>query len=238
MRTYSVFFLLVMQACLFGFAQDDPAGHWEGGIQLPNGTDMGVVIDLKQDQGAWRGTIAIPAQGLKGFALSNVAVQAQDVSFEMANVPGTPTFKGKLAADGKTIEGTMTQGEASLPFKVRRLSQAEVDAAARKEAELKPDSTWEGTLNAGPSTLRLVLRIFKGPEGTLTAKMDSPDQNVTGIAVPTVKMTADKLNLELPALTASYDGTFNQAKTEVTGQWTQMGNSFPLTLKKVDKPSQ
>ena len=238
MRKYLLLLALVAQVFVFGLAQNDPAGHWEGGIQLPNGGELGVIVDLKQEQGSWSGTVAIPAQGLKNFALSNVAVKPPDVSFEMAGVPGTPTFTGKLAEDGKKIEGTMTQGGTSLPFKVRRLSQAEIEEAERKEAELKPDSVWEGTLTAGPSTFRLVLRLFKGADGTLTAKMDSPDQGVTGIPVPSVKQTAEKLNLELPALAASFDGTFNAAKTEVAGQWTQAGNSFPLTLKRVEKPAQ
>lgn len=237
MRRYSVLVLLLIQAGLFSLAQTDPSGHWEGAIQLPTGGNLEVVIDLKQDQGTWAGTIAIPAQGLKGFALSNLAVQAPDVSFEMAGVPGTPAFKGKVAQDGKTIEGSMIQSDVSFPFKVRKLSQAEVEVAARKEAEMKPDSTWEGTLTAGPNTLRLVLRIFKSPDGSLTGKLDSVDQNATGIPVPTVKLTEEKMALELPALAASFDGTLNPAKTEVTGEWKQMGSSFPLTLKKVDKPS-
>ncbi len=230
--------LFVTAGFLSAFAQTNPAGHWEGAINAP-GMDLGMIVELKQQAGALSGTISIPAQGLKDFALGNVKLEGQELSFEMPNVPGTPTFKGTISADGNSVEGTMSQGGTTIPFKLRRFSEAEVAEAAKKaaaEAAKKPESTWEGTLNAGPSPLRLVVRVFKKDDGTLTGKLDSPDQGATDIAIPSVTLTDTKFSFELPAITGTFQGTLNEQKTEAAGDWSQMGNSFPLTLKKVDKP--
>jgi hypothetical protein len=233
-----ILFLLLTAGSLWTMAQTNLEGHWEGAISAP-GMELGMIVELKQEAGALSGTISIPAQGLKDFRLGNVKLQGQQVSFEMPNVPGSPTFTGTLSADGNSIEGTMTQGGGSVPFKLRRLSEAEIAEAAKKaaaEAARKPESVWEGTLNAGPSSLRLVVRVFKEDDGSLTGKLDSPDQGATGIAIPSLTLTDTKFSFELPALNGAFQGTLNQEKTEAVGEWSQMGNTFPLTLKKVEKP--
>ncbi len=233
-----ILLLFLTAGSLSAFAQTDPAGHWEGAINTP-ATELVIIVELKQEASALTGTISIPAQGMKGFALANVKLQGQELSFEMPNVPGTPSFKGTLSADGNSVEGSMSQGGATLPFKLRRFSEAEVAEAAKKaaaEAAKKPESVWEGILNAGPSSLRLVVRVFKKDDGSLSGKMDSPDQGARDISIPSVTMTDTKFSFALPAINGSFQGTLNQQKTEAAGEWAQMGNTFPLTLKKVEKP--
>ena len=69
------------------------SGHWTGVLDTP-AQPFDLEVDLKPGTPpAWVGTISIPAQNLKGFPLS-VEVQGTSVTFVMANVPGTPTFKG------------------------------------------------------------------------------------------------------------------------------------------------
>ncbi|RPI28393.1 MAG: hypothetical protein EHM61_05250 [Acidobacteria bacterium] len=220
------------------FAQTNPVGHWEGAINAP-GLDLGIVVDIKQDQNGLAGTMDIPAQGLKGSALGNLKLQGQEISFDLPAAPGPPSFKGTISADGNSIEGTMTQGAAAIPFKLRRFTEAEVAELAKKaaqEAARKPESVWEGTLTAGPSSFHLVLNVFKQDDGTLTGKMDSPDQGAKDLPVPSVTLSDTKLSLKMPAINASFEGTLNEAKNEAAGDWSQMGNTFPFTLKKVEKP--
>jgi len=238
MHRVAVFLLFLAAGSLSSLAQIDPAGHWEGAINTP-GTELGIIVELKQEAGVLVGTISIPAQGLKAMPLANVKLQGQELSFEMTNIPGNPAFKGTLSADGNALEGSMTQGGATLPFKLRRFSEAEAAEAAKKavaEAAKKPESVWEGMLNAGPSSLKLVVRVFKKDDGGLTAKLDSPDQGASDMPIPSVTMTDTKFSFEMPAINASFQGTLNQQKTEAAGDWSQMGNTFPLTLKKVGKP--
>src|SRR5512145_1957250 len=97
-RVIVLFLFLATAVSLPTLGQTNPAGHWEGVINAP-GTDLGIIVELKQEAGALTGTISIPAQGLKESNLANVKVAGQELSFEMSNIPGTPSFKGTLSAD-------------------------------------------------------------------------------------------------------------------------------------------
>ena len=93
-------------------------GHWEGNIRLA-GMELVVLVDLTfQPDGHWEGTIDIPAQAAKGLPLESIKVDGAKVSFQIQNVPGTPTFSGELT-DGK-IAGSFTQGGQTFPFELVR----------------------------------------------------------------------------------------------------------------------
>lgn len=107
------------------------SGHWEGGIEVP-GSRLGVDVDFsKRPDGSWTGDISIPQQGARDLPLVNVTFQAGQVSFEISGVPGTPTFKGTLSADGAAIAGQFTQGGQSIPF---ALARGAASAAAATDA--------------------------------------------------------------------------------------------------------
>ena len=94
-----------------------PAGAWSGSIQIP-GMELGIQVELSKAEG-WSGHISIPAQGLKDVALADVNAEGGSVSFRMPGIPGDPTFKGRLEADG-ALRGTFTQGGQSFPFTLQR----------------------------------------------------------------------------------------------------------------------
>ncbi|RPJ80074.1 MAG: hypothetical protein EHM18_19060, partial [Acidobacteria bacterium] len=71
MHRVAVFLLFLAAGSLSSLAQIDPAGHWEGAINTP-GTELGIIVELKQEAGVLVGTISIPAQGLKAMPLANV----------------------------------------------------------------------------------------------------------------------------------------------------------------------
>ena len=94
-------------------------GHWEGAIDVPGGS-LPVLVDLSRAGavGAWTGAIDIPTQGAKQLPLDEVTVAGDKVRFAIRGVPGAPTFDGTLA--GGAIQGTFTQGGASIPFHLGR----------------------------------------------------------------------------------------------------------------------
>jgi CubicO group peptidase (beta-lactamase class C family) len=110
-------------------AAADATGRWEGPIQLP-GAELKVFVELRAGAtGALEGTIDIPAQNAKGLPLEAIVVEGQEVAFAIRGVPGQPTFKGALAADGQSIEGSFTQGGQTFPFRLARgANPAEVAA--------------------------------------------------------------------------------------------------------------
>lgn len=98
----------------------DLAGHWEGAIELP-GTKLAVDLDFaKEADGTWKGDISIPAQGAKDLPLTGVKAEGANVTFAIAGVPGDPTFKGEIGADGAKITGQFTQGGATFAFELAR----------------------------------------------------------------------------------------------------------------------
>lgn len=96
---------------------DEFAGHWEGTLQIPN-SPMAIKLDLKLADEKWSGTIDIPAQGAIGLPLGDIRIEGEEITFEIANIPGTPRFEGKLA-NGK-IAGSFTQAGTNYPFRLSR----------------------------------------------------------------------------------------------------------------------
>ncbi len=88
-------------------------GPWSGTIEVP-GMSLAIQVDFLQEK-AWTGTITIPAQGLKAFALADLRTEGPDISFRMAGIPGDPAFKGQRQSDG-SLRGTFTQGGQNFPF--------------------------------------------------------------------------------------------------------------------------
>jgi len=111
----------------------DLAGHWEGTIDVP-GSKLEVNLDfVKQADGTWKGDISIPVQGAKDLPLAGIKVEGMDVAFAISGIPGDPTFKGQMNADGAKISGKFSQGGGSFPFELARA--ADPAAKAKKALE-------------------------------------------------------------------------------------------------------
>jgi hypothetical protein len=201
------------------------SGHWTGVLDTP-AQALDVEVDLKPGTPpAWVGTISIPVQNLRAFPLS-VEVQDTSVSFVMANVPGTPTFKGTLAADGQTINGDFSQGGGSLPLKLTRKGDAVFTAPAKSTAVTKElEGTWNGSLEAGGNTLRLTLKLANGPDAA-TGSIVSVDQGGVEIPITTITQAESHLTLELPSIAGKFSGDLKDGK--LVGTWSQGPGSAPL----------
>lgn len=96
--------------------------------------------------------------------------------------------------------------------------------------------SWVGSLQIGPSQLRIVFNIARDSTGTLGATLDSPDQGARGIPVSSAALAGDSLKLGVLSIRGGYAGRIENGDSVVTGTWTQGGTSFPLTLKRTLKP--
>jgi CubicO group peptidase (beta-lactamase class C family) len=111
----------------------DLAGHWEGTIDVP-GSKLEVNLDfVKQADGTWKGDISIPVQGAKDLLLAGIKAEGMDVAFAISGIPGDPTFKGQMSADGAKITGKFSQGGGTFPFELARA--ADPVAKAKKALE-------------------------------------------------------------------------------------------------------
>jgi fermentation-respiration switch protein FrsA (DUF1100 family) len=109
---------------------------------------------------------------------------------------------------------------------------------AADDPRSKLAGTWEGKLTIGPISLRLVLNVTQGKDGALTATLDSPDQGAKGIPVETTTLEGKAVKFEVKVIKGDFAGTLDDDATSLTGTWTQGPNKFPLTLAKVDKPTE
>ena len=109
-----------------------------------------------------------------------------------------------------------------------------VFAQQQDTSEISIEGIWQGELKVPGIELRIVFKISKKPDGTLTAVMDSPDQGVTGIAVEKVIVKDNTLYMEINSVGGIFEGKISNDFLTIEGQWKQSGQSLPLTVKRVN----
>jgi hypothetical protein len=96
------------------------------------------------------------------------------------------------------------------------------------------EGNWNGTLLAEGTSLKLVFHITK-VDSTYKSTMDSPDQNVHGIAITVTRFSYPQVKFELSNLGAVYEGVLTDDR--ITGKWMQSGRTFSLVLSKPENTS-
>jgi hypothetical protein len=227
--------------CLFIFAAYPHHGAafegvWKGAIEIPN-MPLRVEVELStNDAGEPSGTIAIPAQGLRGFALSAVQMEGKMVHFEMGGIPGTPTFDGELSESGESISGEFTQGPQRFAFSLSKDDGSGDDEDVPEIPEGTPGEgvvgDWGGTLSIGPMELRLALHVEQTEDGGLTGTLDSIDQGAMGIPISAMTYEAESREFwfESNAIGGEYRAVLNHDGSALEGTWTQNGRANPLTF--------
>lgn len=112
---------------------DDVTGLWKGTLRA-GPTDLRLVLDIARDAaGSLTATLDSIDQRAKDLPVDRIAFDAGSLKFEMKALRAS--FRGRIAADGQTIEGTFTQG-ADLPLTWTRTDEAPV--LARPQEPTKP----------------------------------------------------------------------------------------------------
>ena len=90
--------------------------------------------------------------------------------------------------------------------------------------------TWEGTLAAGAARLKLVLHINAAKDGALLGRLDSPDQGATDLPIDALSLTGNTLKFEMKSLGATYEGKLAGDGNQISGEFSQGGQAFPLVF--------
>ena len=102
----------------------------------------------------------------------------------------------------------------------------------------KPDARlvgeWEGTLHVG-ADLRLRFAIRDGGE-KMTGNLVSLDQGNATLAISRIGEVDGRVRLEIDEIGGAFEGRWNEAHDEVSGEWRQLDKPFPLVLKRAPKP--
>src|SRR5262249_19756738 len=157
--------------------------------------EVRIEIDLaKNSQGAFAGTFGQPAQGLKGLPLSTVTVEGTAVRFMVKADKEPAIFEGGIAADSKSISGSVSQAGYNIPFAMARAGDAKFTAVPKNAPIGKElEGTWNGTLALGERRMRLILKLANetgGASGTIM----SPDGS--GVEIP-VGITQKGVNVTI-----------------------------------------
>jgi hypothetical protein len=104
--------------------------------------------------------------------------------------------------------------------------------AIRAARAPKIEGAWQGTLQAGPMSLRLKFRFGANAGGALRAEMDSVDQGVTALAASSASFDAPTVKVNFNQIGGSFQGDLSADKSQLAGSWTQGGQTFPLKLER------
>jgi len=201
---------------------------WTGTLDAGSSTFHLVLHLAKADGGGLKASLDSVDQQAYGITVSSAL--ERDSTLKLA-LPGIgASYEGHIAAGRASIDGTWTQGGASLPLVLTRKG-----AVPAPVAPTGVSGIWQGVLEG--VNLRLQLHIFPADNGQFTGKLDSLDQAANGLACERISLKGNAFHFEVPSVSGSYDGTLNALAGEITGAWTQRGVTRTLNFKRGDKPS-
>lgn len=106
------------------------------------------------------------------------------------------------------------------------VAAAAVLAAGVQSRADEPAGDWAGVL---VGSLHTVVHLSRGADGKLSGVLEVIEQGDAKIPIGEIDATSDHLKFAVPAVQGSYDGTWDEAKKQWSGTWTQ-GRAMPLDL--------
>jgi hypothetical protein len=108
---------------LLGAQEASLAGHWEGAIVIAAAEqEVDVVAELNQVGGQLKGQVWFPITSDGGHEVEDLHVQGSHVSFAVHDADGViSAFEGSLSPDGASLQGTMKESGAVMPFTINRV---------------------------------------------------------------------------------------------------------------------
>jgi len=155
-------------------------------------------------------------EGEARFPLQEFAVTDSQLTFKIRATGAD--YTGDLSEDGSTARGTWQQRGARIPLDFRRVASLPTD---------QPEEVWTGTLKTGLQDLEMRLRGYRQPDGSLRYLVDSTTQRAGGFLARVTTQDDQHLELEIPALRATYRGEYTEDRQKLGGKWRQV---FALDL--------
>ena len=94
-------------------------GDWYGALDVGGGQQLRLALHLTPDgKGGFTGSLDSLDQGAKGISVTAGTVVKSVMKFEVPQISGS--YEGKIAAGGKSVDGTWSQAGNSLPLVWKR----------------------------------------------------------------------------------------------------------------------
>jgi uncharacterized protein (TIGR03435 family) len=130
----SIVTLILSLSAVWVHAQQDITGTWQGTLQA--GRDLRTVVKVSQADSELKAVVYSIDQGGAALPASGVTFQGSTLKF---TVPGVgANYEGRLSADGRSITGTMTQGDRPLPLNLTRANAETAWAIPEPPARATP----------------------------------------------------------------------------------------------------
>jgi pimeloyl-ACP methyl ester carboxylesterase len=97
------------------------------------------------------------------------------------------------------------------------------------------EGVWQGKLEISGMELRIVFKISRAEDGSLSATMDSPDQGAKDMPVDDVIVKQDSLIIDMKSIGGRYEGKIDNEIKQIDGTWRQSGYVLPLVLEHSEK---
>ncbi len=117
------------------------------------------------------------------------------------------------------------------------VAQVQEPGADEPATDSGNDPVWFGVLDAGTARVRLQLSFQRDAEGNWTGEVISLDQNNARLPITEMSIDDDSGHVlfKIKSAIATFEGDFNEMRTEIKGTWKQGPYSLPLTFRKVDR---
>lgn len=90
---------------------------------------------------------------------------------------------------------------------------------------------WKGALDMQGQSITVIFTFIE-KDGKLTGTGESPEQGGGTIALDNIAVAGNKIQFDITAVRAGYDGTFNEAKKIIEGTLVMGEQGMPLNLAK------
>ena len=201
-----------------------PMDVWLGKLETPT-QSIRVRVELQKTKAGFRGVLVSPDQGNARLPVGDVVIADDKFRFELLRPKAS--YKGKLAEDGKSVEGMWSQGGREMPLNLR------LKGDDFEEPVAQPKETWKGTLNAGVK-LELQVRLLVDPDSQEEiCYFDSLTQGVSALKSSMEKKDG-KLIIDIPSIQGRFEGDLSEDGEKATGLWSQGPLKLPLELERTD----
>lgn len=224
MKNFLHALLLVAALASAAPAPTNLAGTWQGRLEVTPGTTIAIQFVIANEAGGeYSAVLNSPDSGaIKNVRAGKVKFADNQLTVDVPQLSGS--YAGTLR-DG-ILDGQWAQEGKKLSLSLR---PQEKPALARPPIDVLRGE-WFGKLTVYAVEATIVLRFSAGKDGAVNAVLDVPEQGVKEWSAEKVALDAGHFSVTVPAAQAQITG--EQQGNEIVGQWTQLGNSVPLTLRK------
>lgn len=194
-----------------------PLGTFSGTLQAGE-AQLHLLLHLsKSSSGSLRATLDSLDQGVFSIEATHVSFSADTLKLEVSSVGAR--FEGKVISNQEIIDGTWSQGTASLPLRFQR----ETGAAARKpsDAIFPVEGLWQGAIETHGLRLRFQLHVSHDSQNELIAALDSLDQGVSGLPANRISLKGAAFHFEIPSVGGVWEGALDVTRNGLHGTWSQ-----------------